>query len=152
MTLNFTKQELLRLLILAQIGDWVKHSHVEGNLKDNEELQQDKKVMQKLLSAVFKAKLNGLVEYDMKTKEYIETRALEDIFMPFIDAFNEDMFWGQLADRLAQRDMFLKYGEEELENMDDMQRITEMIHTSGSYEDTFEQDGLLDLKLTDASS
>jgi len=147
MTLNFTEQELLRLLLMVQIGDWVKHSSFEGDWKINEDLQQDKKVMQKLLSAVFKSKLVGLVEYDMKGKEYKETLQLEGMFMPCMDEFNEDQFWEQLADRLAQRDMILKYSEKGMAKMDNLDRAFENMEIAKAYEEMFSKDGLMNLKL-----
>jgi len=150
MTLNFTKQELLHLLVLAQIGDWVKHSDYEGDPKDNEELQLDKKVLQKVLSAAFKAKFMGLVEFDMKDKEYVETRELEDMFMPFIDDFSEGEFWSQLSDRLAQRDMVLKYGEKAMREMDPAKRAMENYDIAMGYEDIFEKDGLMNMQFEES--
>jgi len=151
MTLNFTKQELLRLLVLVEIGDWVKHAQYEGDPKDNEELQLDKKVQQKILSAAFKAKFMGLVEYDMKDKEYIETKELEDMYMPFVDEFNEEEFWTQLSDRLAQRDMVLKYGEKGMQEMDNMERAMESYDMAMVYEEVFVKDGLMNLQFQSKS-
>ncbi len=147
MTLNFTKAELLQLLTLASIGDWVKHAQFEGNPKDNEAANQDQKVMQKLMAATFKAKFPGLVEYDIKSKEYFETTQLEDMFMPHVDEFNENEFWDQLSHRMAQRDMFLKYGDEALQSMENTERVVETMEIADSYSQIFDQDGLINLKI-----
>ncbi|MBN4058146.1 hypothetical protein JYT55_00160 [Mariprofundus ferrooxydans] len=148
MTLNFTKAELLQLLQLAYIGNWVKHSD-ETLDNPREDTEIDEKVLQKISAAIFKAKIMGLIEYDMKSKQYVETRQFEDEVMPLVEQFNEDSFWDKLADKLAKRDMFNKYGEKGLAEMDNDTRFFELIEISDKYDDIFTTDGIKNLHLGD---
>ena len=149
MTLNFTKQELLHLLKLAAIGDWVKHCEEIPSETEDEDTPLDNKVMQKLMAAVFKAKMMGVVEYDMQAKRYTETRQFEDDKMEDIEAFSENSFWDQLSDKLAKRDLFLKYGADKIDEMDVMEYMLELSEIAGKYDDIFAADGLLNVVIAD---
>jgi len=148
MTLNFTKAELLQLLQLAYIGNWVKHSD-ETLDNPREDTEIDEKILQKISAAIFKAKIMGWVEYDMKSKQYVETRQFEDEVMQLIEQFNEDSFWDKLADKLAKRDMFNKYGKKGFAEMDKDTRFLELIEISDKYEEIFKTDGIMHLTLDD---
>jgi hypothetical protein len=151
MNISLTKQELVMLLRLANIGDWVMFADLEGDERDNPTALAHKKVMQKLFAAAHKAKMDNIVHYEAKFKEYFETSVFEDDYQEFINEYNERKFWDDLSDQLAKRDLIEQIGEEAFEAMDWVERGGKLCDLSISYEKEFEKHGLERLQILNTS-
>ena len=147
MTLTLSKEELVTLLQLACIGDWIKNASFMGEEASNIALMNDKRVIQKLLLAAHEGQLDTLVEFDSDDQEYVETIALEDMFLPHIEAYDEENFWPTLASKLAGRDLLAEYGEGGLARMDERERFTKMRELADWYEAHFNKEGLSHLRV-----
>jgi len=147
MNISLTKQELVMLLRLANIGDWVMFADLEGDERDNPTALAHKKVMQKLFAAAHKAKMEKIVFCDKTSKEYYETKEFEEDYLQFVDAFKDQQFWEVLSDRLAERDLVEKIGEKAFDAMDWIDRGGKLYDLSLNYEDEFEKHGLERLHL-----
>jgi len=147
MNISLTKQELVMLLRMVNIGDWVMFADLAGDELDDPGVLAHKKVMQKLFGAAHKAKMDGIVTYEPKYKEYFETGEFEADYQGFIDEFNESQYWEMMADRLAVRDLIDQIGEEAFGAMDWVERGGKLQEMSTGYEDEFEAHGINRLHL-----
>lgn len=72
------------------------------------------------------------------TMGFITETDIEDL----IDEYNNDTFWGELADRLGNRDFIKKYSEDDWKKMDVEERITKMVDETEKYDEEFSENGL----------
>jgi len=148
MNISLSKPELVMLLRMVNIGDWVMFADLEGDEMDDPVALAHKKVLQKLFSAAHRAKMDGLVFYEPEDKEYYETREFEEDYQEFINKFNNSQFWEMLADRLAMRDLVEQMGgAEAVESMDWMQRGGRLSELADNYEEGFVKHGLQRIRL-----
>ena len=109
MKVHFTKKEYRLLLDIFSIAEWVMNSHKVG---DNPKSEPYKKLEQKVFSYAKDFGFENLVMYDKVLNQYFPTRKYEDLETdrPFIEEFEEEVFWDELCNRLAQRDLLQKKG------------------------------------------
>jgi len=150
MNISLTKQELVMLLRLANIGDWVMFSELDDADADPVAVEY-KKVMQKLFAAAHEAKMDDLVFYDAAFREYYETSAFEGDYLTYVHEYTAKQLLEELPDRLAVRDLIEQVGEEAFENMDWVERGGKLQQLAFMYEDEFEQHGLDRLHLLNVS-
>ncbi|PIW47508.1 MAG: hypothetical protein COW18_08960 [Zetaproteobacteria bacterium CG12_big_fil_rev_8_21_14_0_65_54_13] len=147
MDISLTPQELSLLLQLACIGEWVKHGHLEGNERADAAVVAHKHVLRKLQSIAHNAGMSALVEYDDKRDEYFETKEFEADYLQCIDAYVEESFWEELADRLAARDLVGEFGEEGFAALARFERIGKITELSEWYLNEWSTHGIRRLKV-----
>lgn len=139
MKINLTKREYRSLMDVLYIADWVMSAFGEtGNNKPDPHDQLE----QKLLSYAKDFGFDDYVQQDKSAGRYYPTRLFEDETMAteIIDQYDENTFWDELAHRLAQRDIKLKYG-------DMAQVYEEMSIIEDAYNEKFEETGLLTVRV-----
>jgi hypothetical protein len=145
MKINFTKAEYRLLLDLVSLGTWVLTSH------DTEEDQKKKKyeeVEQKIFSHAKEFGCEKLIKYDEKFGAYFETREFDETEKyGFIEEYNENTFWDELINRLAERDFIKEHGFEEIEKMSFEERIRNNQKHEDKWTDEFEAHGIDRLKI-----
>ncbi len=140
MKLHLTKKEYRALLDLIAVGDWVLHSHT---VQDKDCSVTHRAVMKKIFSYSSEMQCEDLVEYDQKTDECYETCAYEEVIQEvFIQPYNDETFWEELADRLAMRDAVREIGEDNLKTMEPLERVKLLGDKTDTYENEFEEHGL----------
>ncbi|WP_167631748.1 hypothetical protein [Mariprofundus ferrooxydans] len=147
MEISLTTEELALLLRLACIGEWVKHGHLEGDERNDADVQAHRHVLRKLLAAAYKAKMTALVEYDGKVDEYFETKGFEADYLQCIDEYVEEAFWEELADRLAARDLINELGEAGFEALPQIERIEKITDLTEWYLNEWARHGIRRLKV-----
>ncbi len=152
MNISLTKQELVMLLRMANIGDWVMFSRVEGDEDEAPFVKGHQKVMQKLFAAAHKTKMDNLVFYDSTDKKYYETGNFETDYLEFIEQYEETSFWEELANRLASRDLAEQLGDDACEAMDAAERFIQVEELEDRYNDEFDEHGLLRLHLLNTAN
>lgn len=152
MNISPSKQELVMLLRMVNIGDWVMFAGLAGDELDDPNVQAHKKMLQKLFSAAHKAKMDDVVSYEPKHKEYYETEAFEEDYQGFINEFSESQFWAMLSDRLAVRDLVEQVGEKAFDAMDWLERGEKLDKLSCDYEEEFIKYGLERLHLLNTAN
>lgn len=145
MKIYFTKKEYRLLLDMLYIADWVMHSHElvdERSHKEHEDLYDRIKTYYREMGA------EDIVEYSKETDSYYETREYEEKTLEeFITPYDEAIFWEELVDRLAKRDVFRKIGVEKYNTMELIERIKTMSEAVEQYENEFEEHGLDRVKI-----
>ncbi len=148
MKIDFTKKEYRALLDLLQIADWVLHAH-KAEEPPKTKLYRD--LEQKIFSLAKDFGYEELVEHAAAQDRYYPTRALEENgpAMDFVEDFEEDAFWSQLAKHLSERDLRREIGEQQLEALDrgELWELLEVHETK--YWDEFQRHGVERLEITE---
>lgn len=143
MKINFSKAEYRLLLDMIYLSDWMMHSH-EINDKDN----AYKILRKKILSHFKEMNLEGQIEYDKKSNDYYELEPYDaQLHEKFIDSYDQKIFWDDLADQLATRDVITEFGLEKYNKMDGAERVTRIIRATELYVNEFGKNGLDNLKI-----
>ncbi len=150
MNISLTKEEMVMLLRLVNIGDWVMFADLDDE-DANPEAVAHKRVLQKLFAAAHKAKMDDIVCYDPSLNACFETGTFEDDYQAYINEHNAKQLMEELPDRLAARDLIEQVGEDTFESMDGLERGMKLQQLAFSYEDEFEQHGLDRLHLLNVS-
>ena len=144
MNINIAKKEFKTLLDILKIADWVLHS---TKIEKDPETEEYRKLEQKLLSLAREKGLKHLVEYSAKTGEYYQTDEVDSPVMHFIDEYDNEIFWDELSDRLAIRDLFRVEGEEKVKKMKFDERFTKIETLRENYFGEFEKNGIERIKI-----
>ena len=140
MKIHFTKKEYRLLLDMLYIADWVMNSHQLINERSHKEHED---LYNKIKSYYREMEAEDLIEYSKETDSFYETREHEEKTLEeFITPYDEDIFWEELVDRLAKRDVFRKIGIEKYNKMELIERIKTMSEATEQYENEFEEHGL----------
>ena len=65
----------------------------------------------------------------------------------FLDTYNEEIFWEELANRLAARDLLIAVGSEKYHTMDWLERGNEIAERVEQYETELEEHGISRMKI-----
>jgi len=150
MNINLNKEELVMLLRLANIGDWVMFSDLDDEDADPTAVEH-KQVLQKLFAAAHEAEMHDIVFFDPSQEECFETGTFEDDYLAYVHEYTAKQLLEELPDRLAVRDLIDQVGEEAFENMDGVERGGKLQQLAFMYEDEFDQHGLDRLHLLNVS-
>ncbi|MDA8432568.1 MAG: hypothetical protein M0Z60_06355 [Nitrospiraceae bacterium] len=117
MKIDISKEEYRALLDLLQIADWVLHAH---KTEEPAATKPYRNLEQKLFSLAKEFGYADLVEFAASQNRYYPTRELEENgpAMDFVEEFEEDAFWSQLAKHLSERDLRREIGEQQLDALD----------------------------------
>ena len=140
MKIEFSPEEYRLLLDMLYIAEWVMSSH---KTEKDPEVVPYEALEQKLLALAIQMGFGDLVEYDDKLKKHFPTRLYEDTAkaMAFIEEYDNDSFWEELAQRLATRDLIQKEGKK-LETMDRWERLNKQFDLAEQYTQEFVEHGL----------
>ncbi len=148
MKIDFSKKEYRVLLDLLQIADWVLHAH---KTEEPPKTKVYRDLEQKIFSLAKDFGYEELVDYAPAQDRYYPTRALEEnsAAMEFVEEFEEDAFWSQLAKHLSERDLRREIGEKRMESLD-RSELWEMIEAyETKYWDEFQKHGVERLEITE---
>jgi hypothetical protein len=83
--------------------------------------------------------------------KYYPTREYEDAGTdrPFIEEFEEEVFWEELGSRLAQRDLIKEVGIKKIREMDTIERLTAEDEIAEKYHREFASNGIKNLIISD---
>lgn len=137
--LHLEPDELKQLIELAYLGEWLVNAH---HSTDHQDDSADKRLQQLL-------KLAKLPEIgkDAETGEYfIESEWANRLYDQYILDYDDHVFWDELTERLAQRDLARIRGIaiEEIDRDEDLAKLRPLEQT---YREEFERNGVDHLEL-----
>ncbi len=145
MKINFSKKEYRILLDMLYLSDWMMTSHEEEPKNLHQEHQALRK---KLLSYYKEMNAEDVIEYSKELDGYFELAGYDEyIHEKFIDPYNYDVFWDELIDALARRDIINSMGIEKYKAMGYVERATKAQEIKAQYANEFEQHGVEHLKI-----
>jgi hypothetical protein len=143
MEISLTPEQYKTLLLTTYLGNWMVNSH---------QVETDK-TFDTLASHVYSYAesfgLAGLVELDADNGQYYPTRKLEELAAEHRDEYDNETFWAELIERLSQRDLDAKYGQDASEKMTVEDRFTKLEEFETRYDEEFETHGIERLTIKD---
>lgn len=106
MQIELSKEQYRELVKLIYLGNWMMNSfrNAEERITSVEEVEQY------IYSLAKQFESEHLIQYNADYNFYDATIDMEAEMQQFIDAYDEDTFWAELADRLSMRDIARKVG------------------------------------------
>ncbi len=149
MKIKISKTEYRLMLDVFAIAEWVMNSFKAGGDSDSETKPYNK-LEQKIMSYAEDFGCGHLVTYDGKLEEYFPTRELDEMgaYTRFIEQFEDDVFWEELGQRLALRDLINDQGLETVRNMDPVSRMKAQDDIAARYHQEFSENGIENLFLS----
>lgn len=146
MKIHLTKNEYRILIEMLTISEWVMHSH---KIESNEMCKQHDLLMQKLLSYHKDFKCDDLVNHDKTDNVFYQTLIDEEdsLVNELIQEYETEVFWEELINRLAKRDLIEKQGAKKVAEMDPVTRFEGVSEESSKYHEEFEKTGLKNLRI-----
>jgi hypothetical protein len=149
MKILFSKKEYRLLLDMMYLSDWMMNSHHSDPELHNQEYSALRK---KILSYHKEMGLEEIIEYSSADDEYYELSDYEDELQEkFIEPYEDEVFWDELSDRLAERDLIRKIGVDKFEAMDVFDRVNKTEEIRERYLLEFERHGLERIQAADST-
>ncbi|MDT8305392.1 MAG: hypothetical protein RRC07_05605 [Anaerolineae bacterium] len=152
--IRVNREELRRLLHMVYIGTWVMTAHARN---DDPRAAPYEELEQRLYAVAARHGFAGetgnpaddLLDYDEEFKQYFPTRDFDEgEARAFLDEYNDDTFWDELAYRLAERDAVQEAGG--LERYAALP-VTERMELTGDFEalytGEFDENGLDNVRI-----
>ena len=141
MKMNFTKKEYQALVEMLLAADWVITGHEE---EEREETKPYRELRKKVLSHHKEMGMAEAFVYSPKEDEYFETAAYEAsaAHMRFVEEYNEQVLWEELASRLAARDFAAEETVSAEGSRSEEERVTRLLELTSDYEEEFAENGL----------
>jgi hypothetical protein len=104
MSLHLEPDEYRKLIELAYLGEWLINAHHDSEVQEEEASL----VLQRLLAA---APASELIAQDPETGDYFMKDVwVEQLYESYILDYDDHVFWDELTERLAQRDLARRRG------------------------------------------
>ncbi|HEY6736915.1 MAG TPA: hypothetical protein VI322_04335 [Candidatus Saccharimonadia bacterium] len=139
MNLHLTSAEYRKLIELAYLGEWMVNAQHDPEFHD----EDARAVVQKLLASHPQPE----VEQDDETQEYFMTLDwIERLYEQYILDYDDHVFWDELTERLAQRDLAKSRGVS-LEDINRDDDLLELRPYEERYHDELEAHGIERLEI-----
>ncbi len=135
MQIELTKEQYRELVKVVYLGSWMINSFRNAE----ERVDAAEAIEQYINSYAKQFESEDLVVYNAKYNVHDVSRELEGQLHQFIDEYDEDTFWAELAERLALRDIARKAGP--VLQLTDHQ-VEEQYEIEEQYFKEFEKNGL----------
>jgi hypothetical protein len=147
--IELTADQYRLLLELAYCGNWLINSWRE----DQQVLGEFDNLENHLLTYAAKAGLPEVAETDQETKQMFFSGPFEQaVHERFVPDYENDVFWGELCQRLAWRDLERSFGSVGIGRMGSRERTAALERIEDRYQAEFDQHGVDNLALMDANS
>lgn len=134
MKFELTPEEYRKLIELAYLGEWMVNAEHDPEFHD----EAAGKVVQRLLAAGHLKQ----VDRDAETGNYLmATEWTDKLFEDYILDYDEHVFWDELAERLALRDLARELGVPE-DSMERDEHLPELRRREARYRQEFDDHGL----------
>ena len=146
MKVSFTTKEYTRLLELAHLGLWVAGARPDDPATMPERYEE---VTQKVFGLAEVFGCADLVEADVNGGIFPNEKLTDGPVREKLDRFVEDTFWGELVQRLAERDLRAELGKDITKLGDEYsdEELSRLEEIEDSYWREFEQRGVDNLML-----
>jgi len=148
MKIKFTKEQYENLLKLVYLGNWMINA-IRSGAKGDEQIEKYNELEQYIFSFAKDAGLERYIEFNERYDKFFPTRDFEEDkeIEQYLEDYNDEIFWDELADRLGTRDFIRQYGMEMIEKMDSEERFLKQQEFIIKYEEEFEKNGIENLEL-----
>ena len=138
MNIELSQKEYAALCQLVNLGHYMVNGIRTEPVKEYDDLEQ------KIYSKAKDAGVDG-IEYDEELKGYYPTQEWEDELQEYIVEYEDIVFWEELSERLAKRDLLVEYSDREIESMHEDEYLDKLFEIEAEYTEIFEEDGIKNL-------
>ncbi|GAA4648084.1 hypothetical protein GCM10023116_03480 [Kistimonas scapharcae] len=148
MKIHFTKKEYRLLLDMISIAGWVLDAHSVGK-EEFEATAHYKVLRQKIMSYAREMGCEDRIVFNEERQQYYETldSEMDGEYMKFVNAFEEDSFWEELIERMADRDFVQQTPEAVAKTMSNDDVYLKINELRELYHDEFSEHGIENLIL-----
>ncbi len=113
MNIEISEEQFERLLKLVYLGNVMINETRKGD-KEDPRIREYDEIEEMFLRLAHEKGDTDLVKFDIKTGKFYPSLALmeDEQAVAFMDRYIDDIFWEELAARLAERDVWEEIGEE----------------------------------------
>ena len=148
MKINFTKREYRLLLDIVYLGQWMLEAHKLGEENEDDEYEM---LVQKIYSFGKEMGCDDLIIPEKKLNKFYPSRIYEEEsgIHDIIDQYNDDTFWDELVNRLAERDTRAEAeaSNQDISSVEDFWKLS--IPHENRYADEFSENGLKNLTISE---
>ncbi len=143
-TIEITNKHLLNLIKAVYLSDWVINAH-----RMSDEIDADSRSFEQyVFGMLYNAGCKDLIDFHPQLNMYFVNNDLEESFHEFIDDYDDETFWDELASRLAERDYYEKNEPKNSEtDKQRAKRVAEIFSIEDKYYEEFEKDGIARLSI-----
>ncbi len=142
---ELTRDQFLALLKAVYLGNWMANAYrTEGMKKEYEGIADY------IFSLTPQFGLEKYMDHEESDGErYFPTNEFEEHTDVHIlhEAYDEETFWDEMAERLGERDFFERYTKEELKKMNKDEGFTLLNRCIDNYNEEFEKFGIERIRL-----
>lgn len=140
MKIDLTKEQYRTLILLTSLGECMVNSHRETGLDEGvSELLHHILAYHKDFDAA------DLVDPVPDDGKFHGSTKLNEWAYSFSDAYDDESFWDELSNRLAERDFSREYSEEATQKMKPLEHLQKIDDLASAYDDEFCAKGLENL-------
>ncbi len=146
MQIDFSKEEYSTFLEILEIAHWVLFAHRTDEPEDRKRYQDFE---QKIFSYADVMGFDDLIKYNEEFERYFPTREHDENSpaRPVIDEFENETFWSELIEQLAERDMLQALGDKKILKMTSEERFRAHYGFEEKYGKEFEEHGIERLEI-----
>ena len=133
---------------MIYVSDWIIHAHATKE----EDFKKDHKALQEKIYACAKEMgCEDRIEYFKEINAHGESRDYEEaMHAQFIEPYEDNVFWDDLAEYLAERDLINTVGVDELYKLEPIRRISLLEEAQEKYHNEFYEYGVLRLMIDES--
>jgi len=141
MKINFTKKEYKVLLEMITLADWILHA---TKVEKDPRTEKHRELGEKIYSYAAEMGYGHLIEYSKTLGSHFPSRQFEEnsSVRTFIEEYENNTFWEDLVERLADRDLLREFGEEKLSAMSRDEMMIRTMRLEEKYNAEFVANGL----------
>ena len=142
--IEFTKAQYENLIKLVYLGNWMINA-----IRTDDVVKKYDDVEQHIYSFAKDIGLGKYIEFDSKLNKFFPTKEFEEDeeVEKYREEYDDEIFWDEIADRLARRDFIRKYGENTIKEMTWKERSEKEYPFIEKYEEEFEKYGIENLEI-----
>ena len=150
MKIEMNQEEFGLLVDMIYVANYVFHTYLGEKEPESEKYRVFE---QKIMSHAKDFGKDNLVHWDEENHQFFPSEEFleNSASIGYIEDFEVNTFWEQLIDRLAVRDIFNQYGEENVKKMDDQEFLLKRNEFREKYEEEFEKNGSYNIFFTDTT-
>lgn len=145
MQLSLSDEQFKNLVLLVYLGEWVANSHLTDPHKELAELADH------VFALAGRAGLSDAFEYAPDDDTWYPTADFEEAAEEYSTEYDDEVFWSQLADRMAFRDFYRTYGKDADARMSIVEKLEKSDPFIEKYEKEVDEHGIDRLEIRDTS-
>lgn len=146
-TINLTHNQFLSLMKVVYLGNWMANAHRTKDIQKEYENIQDY-----IYSKASQFGFEKYVDHEGSDGErYYPTSLFEELtdVHKLHEAYDEETFWDEMAERFGERDFVEKYSKEEIIKMSQEEYFIKLSECIDFYNEEFVKFGLQRIRLED---